>query len=247
MRRPLVAGNWKMHGSSANICALLDALIPLLDHRAEVLLLPPAIYLHLVVERVTGTTIRVGAQDVHGEPSGAFTGEVAAEMMSDVGASFSLVGHSERRTLCGETDAIVASKFAAVQRAAMTPILCVGESLAERDAGRAEAVVIDQLEAVIDAVGIDAFARASVAYEPVWAIGTGRTAAPQDAQAMHALIRARIADQHQAIGASLRVVYGGSVTAANAAALFAEPDIDGGLVGGASLDARTFAQICNAV
>ncbi len=247
MRRPLVAGNWKMHGSRAQIRELLDALVPILDNRAEVLLLPPATYLSQVVERVAGTAIRVGAQNVHGEKAGAFTGEVAAEMVRDLGASFALVGHSERRTLCGETDTVVAAKFAAVQRAAMVPILCVGESLAEREAGRAEAVVIEQLEAVIDTAGVDAFASAVVAYEPVWAIGTGRTAAAADAQAMHAVIRARVADERAAIGAALRVLYGGSVKAANAGALFRQPDIDGGLVGGASLDAREFARICNAV
>ena len=246
MRRPVVAANWKMHGSSATIAGLLDILVTLDARSVEVLVFPPAVYLAAVVQRLCGTVIGVGAQNIHAEPSGAYTGEIAAEMVKDVGATYVLVGHSERRSLCGETDALCARKFAAARRAGLVPILCVGETAAEREGDAAIAVVTRQLNAVIDVAGIEAFDNAIIAYEPVWAIGTGRTATPADAQAMHAMIRARVRLANAGVAEGLRIIYGGSIKADNAAALFSEPDIDGGLVGGASLNAGQFLEICRA-
>jgi triosephosphate isomerase len=235
-----------MHGSRADIRALLTDLRAATFVRAEVMVFPPALYLAETVTLLAGSGIAVGAQNIHAEALGAFTGEIAAEMVRDVGGSLVLVGHSERRALFGESNAAVADKFRAAQRAGLVPILCVGETLPERSAGQAQAVVLQQLDAVVEVVGIEAFAAAMIAYEPVWAIGTGRTAAPADAQAMHELIRARLMRQSAAIGGQIRILYGGSVKAANAGALFAQPDVDGGLVGGASLDAAEFARIGNA-
>ncbi|HEY6597689.1 MAG TPA: triose-phosphate isomerase [Pseudomonadales bacterium] len=246
MRRPVVAGNWKMHGSSASIAKLLEDLLSLEVARTDVLLFPPFAYLAEVVRRVRNTRFGVGAQNIHADAAGAFTGEVAAEMVSDVGATHVLVGHSERRQLFGESDALIARKFSAAMRAGLVPILCVGETLTDREGGRAEAVVTGQLNAVLDVVGVGAFENAMVAYEPVWAIGTGRSATPVDAQAMHAVIRARLGAIDAAVADRLRVLYGGSVNAENARALFAAKDVDGGLVGGASLNARQFMDICRA-
>ncbi len=246
MRRPVVAGNWKMHGSRSRIQALVAGIAESTDARADVIVFPPAIYLAEVIGWLAGSRIAVGAQNVHAEVNGAFTGEISAQMVADVGGEYVLVGHSERRALFAETDAMVAAKFGAVQAAGLVPILCVGETLAEREAGRADTVVIAQVDAVLAAVGIQAFARAMIAYEPVWAIGTGRTAAPADAQAMHVVIRRRLAAADTGIGAEVRVLYGGSVNAGNAQTLFAQPDIDGGLVGGASLDGDEFTRICKA-
>jgi triosephosphate isomerase (TIM) len=234
-----------MNGTTASIAALLDALLPHLAGGAEVIVFPPAIYLQQVALRVRGTGVVVGAQNVHAEPRGAHTGEIAAEMVRDLGATHVLVGHSERRQEFGESNAQVAAKFRAAQRAGLIPLLCVGETLDERVAGEQEAVavVMAQLDAVISAAGMDALRQALIAYEPVWAIGTGKTASPADAQKMHAAIRARLARQDGALADGIRILYGGSVTADNAGALFAEPDVDGGLVGGASLDAEQFKQI----
>jgi triosephosphate isomerase len=235
-----------MHGSSASIAKLLEELLSLEVERTDVLLFPPFVYLAEVVRRVRNTRLGVGAQNIHADAAGAFTGEVAAEMVSDVGATHVLVGHSERRQLFGESDALIARKFSAAMRAGLVPILCVGETLTDREGGRAEAVVTAQLNAVLDVVGIGAFENAMVAYEPVWAIGTGRSATPVDAQAMHAVIRARLGAIDPAVADRLRVLYGGSVNAENAHALFAAKDVDGGLVGGASLNARQFMDICRA-
>ena len=246
MRRPVVAGNWKMNGSMASIGKLIDEMLPLDLARTDVILFPPIPYIAAVVERVRNTGVGVGVQNIHSERAGAFTGEVAAEMVKELGATHVLVGHSERRRLFGESDAFIAQKCGAAIRAGLVPVVCVGETLTERADGRAEAVVATQLTAIVDAVGIDVFRFAIVAYEPVWAIGTGRTATPTDAQAMHAAIRARIRTIDAAIAEGLRVVYGGSVNADNASALFAEADVDGGLVGGASLSARQFLDICRA-
>lgn len=246
MRRPVVAGNWKMNGDSASIAALLGVLRDDLTGRdVDVIVFPPAAYLASVVESAAPFAA-VGAQNVNAASAGAFTGEVSAEMIADVGATHVLVGHSERRTLFGETDTEVATKFLAAQRAALVPVLCVGESLDAREAGNASAVVLRQLEAVLVEAGIEAFANALLAYEPVWAIGTGKTAAPSDAQAMHAVLRERLAQEDAEVAAAVRILYGGSVKADNAHALFAEPDVDGGLVGGASLDALEFAEIYRA-
>lgn len=243
-RRPLVAGNWKMHGSSQALEAFASAWCQP-PAGVEVLLCPPIGYLgQAAALRQRG--IALGAQNVARAASGAFTGEHSAAMAKDLGAAFAIVGHSERRRLYGETDAVVAEKFASAQAAGLVPILCVGETLAARRAGAAEATVLGQLDAVLAAVGAAAFASAILAYEPVWAIGTGETATPAQAQAMHHAIRAHLAALGQGEGGAnrQRILYGGSVTASNAGTLFAQRDVDGGLVGGASLDASEFAAIC---
>jgi len=246
MRRPVVAGNWKMHGSKAWLEAWVADWQKRIDARAELIVLPPAPYLATVRALLGDRRVRVGAQNVHAEANGAFTGEVAAEMVKDAGADCTLVGHSERRQRCGESDDVVAAKFVAARRAGLTPILCVGESLDERKRGAAADVVLRQLDAVIARAGIAAFDDALIAYEPVWAIGTGVVATPDDAEEMHACIRVRLAEHARDVAAAMRILYGGSVKAGNAAGLFAKPNVDGGLVGGASLDAGEFALICNA-
>ncbi len=247
-RRPLVAGNWKLHGSRAEAARLVGELITRGAGRgqAEVVVCPPYVYLTEVGRQLAGSRIALGAQDVSAQESGAHTGEVSASMLSDAGCRYVIVGHSERRTIYGEGDEQVARKFVAAGRHALTPILCVGELLAEREADSTRAVILRQLDAVLAVAGIGGFATALVAYEPVWAIGTGRTATPEQAQEVHALIRSRIAEKDATIGASLRVLYGGSVKAGNAAMLFAMPDVDGGLIGGASLKADEFGSICAA-
>ena len=248
MRRPLVAGNWKMHGTRASNKALVDELQRRMTDEwgIDVVVFPPFIYLTEVMRQVEGDSIAVGAQNVCAENPGAFTGEVAAAMLADIGCSHVIVGHSERRRLYGEDDALVARKFAAVLAAGMTPVLCVGETLDERDANQTDVVVSRQLDAVLRMSGVKSLAKAIVAYEPVWAIGTGRNATAAQAQAVHALLRSRIAAQDANIAGQLRILYGGSVKAANAAELFANPDVDGGLIGGASLSADEFGQICAA-
>jgi triosephosphate isomerase len=248
MRRPLVAGNWKMHGSRAENARLIEALIEANGASAgEVLVCPPAVYLWEIARLIKDEGVLLGAQNVCAETHpGAFTGEVSAAMLADVGASYVLVGHSERRALYGETDALVARKFVATQAAFLTPILCVGETLAEREQGLTEVVIARQLDAVLTVAGIRAFRRAVVAYEPVWAIGTGKNASPEQAETVHAFIRDRIASQDATIAAALRLLYGGSVKAANAGEIFAQPNVDGGLVGGASLKADEFLRICAA-
>lgn len=241
-RRPLVAGNWKMHGTTEELAAFAAAWRPA-PATVEVLLCPPLGYLRQAASlRVRG--VQLGAQDVAAAAGGAFTGQHSAAMAKDLGAAFAIVGHSERRRLCGETNAVVAEKFVAAGRAGLVPILCVGETLAERRGGSARGVVLGQLDAVLRHAGAAAFATAVVAYEPVWAIGTGETASPADAQAMHAAIRGHLANVAEARADGVRILYGGSVNGGNAGALFAAPDVDGGLVGGASLDAREFAAIC---
>jgi len=247
MRQPLVAGNWKMNGNRDSAVKLADAVLQGPDGRkAEVLLCPPFVHLADVSRALKGSGIRLGAQDLCAEDNGAFTGEVSGAMLRDLGCSHVIVGHSERRALFGEDDAWVARKFMAAQKAGLVPILCVGETLAEREAGATHAVVGRQLQAVLGAAGIGAFVQAVVAYEPVWAIGTGRTAKSDQAQEVHALIRGLLAGEDAKIASAVRLLYGGSVKAANAAELFRMPDIDGGLVGGASLDAAEFLAICTA-
>jgi triosephosphate isomerase (TIM) len=204
------------------------------------------VHLADVARQLDGSRVLLGAQDVCAEEAGAHTGEVSSAMLADLGCRYVIVGHSERRTLYGDTDELVARKFIAARRHALMPILCVGETLAEREGGATETVIVRQLDAVLAAAGAAPFAAAVIAYEPVWAIGTGRTAKPAEAQDVHALIRARIAEKDDTIAASLRVLYGGSVKSANAAELFAMPDVDGGLIGGASLKADEFAAICDA-
>jgi triosephosphate isomerase len=247
MRRRLVAGNWKMNGSLAGAEALVGAVAAGVGGlQGEVAICPPFVYLPKVGGMLAGTPMALGAQNVSREDPGAFTGEVAAPMLREVGCKYVIVGHSERRALYGEGDGLVADKFARVLREGLVPILCVGELLEERDGGQTEAVVARQLDAVIERVGIAEIAKGVVAYEPVWAIGTGRTATPEQAQQVHAFIRGRVAARDAAVAAGLRILYGGSVKGANAAGLFAMPDIDGGLIGGASLVADDFLAICRA-
>ncbi len=247
MRRPLVAGNWKMHGSSAMADALVGAVAAGLPAHVDVALLPPFPYLAELVKRHRDTALAFGAQDLSAHAVGAYTGEVAGSMLKDVGCTCVLVGHSERRQYHHESDDLVAAKFVAAQAAGLAPILCVGESLAERKAGADETVIAHQLDAVIARAGIAAFANAVVAYEPVWAIGTGHTASAGQVQAVHAFMRDKIAGLDATIASSLRLLYGGSVKPANAAELFGQPDVDGGLIGGASLVASDFIAICTAV
>jgi triosephosphate isomerase (TIM) len=249
MRRPMVAGNWKMHGSRAANQALLAELEMSLkpEWPIDIVVFPPYVYLSDAIRLLEeDRRIAVGAQDVCAESSGAFTGQVSAAMLKDVGCSYAIVGHSERRRWYHEDDALVARKFAAVLDAGLTPVLCLGETLDEREAQQTESVISRQLDAVIAMHGVGGFARAILAYEPVWAIGTGRTASPEQAQEVHAFLRNRIHAQDAKIGRHLRILYGGSVKAGNAAELFSMPDVDGGLVGGASLSADEFQQICAA-
>ncbi len=244
MRRRIVAGNWKLHGDRRFATELLDALIAQpVPAGVELVILPPLPFLAGLAVRYDGKPLQFGAQDVSQNERGAYTGEVSAAMLKDVGAGYGLVGHSERRQYHGETSKLVARKFLACKAAGLTPILCVGESLAERESGKTEWRIEEQLGALFDLGGDDVFEGAVVAYEPVWAIGTGKTATPEQAQAVHAFIRSEIAGRNARIADSLPILYGGSVKADNAAELFKQPDVDGGLVGGASLVASDFHAI----
>jgi triosephosphate isomerase len=234
-----------MHGSLAENHALLEALKPALAG-IEAVVCVPFPYLAQVQSALAGSSIAWGAQNVSEQAKGAFTGEVSTSMLLDFGCKYVIVGHSERRSLYGESDGLIASKYMAAQSAGLTPILCVGESLEERESGVTEAVVARQLDAVINAAGVASLDRAVVAYEPVWAIGTGKTASPEQAQAVHAFIRGKIAALDAGVADGLIIQYGGSVKAANAAELMVQPDIDGGLIGGASLVADEFIAICRA-
>ena len=240
----LVVGNWKMNTDLDGAVRLASEVVRETEGAASgVGVCPPAVWLDAVAERVRGSRVRLGAQNVHPEAEGAFTGEVSAPMLAALGVGLVVVGHSERRQLFGETSAFVAEKAVAAMGAGLVPILCVGETLEERDAGDAEATVLGQLSASLDGVALDSADDLVVAYEPVWAIGTGRTASPEQAQAMHAALRAALADRFGGAGRGAALLYGGSVKPSNAADLFAQPDLDGALVGGASLDAAAFAQI----
>ncbi|HEY0502424.1 MAG TPA: triose-phosphate isomerase [Lysobacter sp.] len=244
MRRRIVAGNWKLHGDRRFALELLDALVKQpAPEGVEWVILPPLPYLAGLAARYGDCGFQFGAQDVSVNQQGAYTGEVSATMLKDVGATFGLVGHSERRQYHGETSELVARKFLACKAAGLTPILCVGESLREREDGKTEWRIQEQLEPLFELGGEAVFDGAIVAYEPVWAIGTGRTATPEQAQAVHAFIRSEISARDARIAGSLPILYGGSVKADNAAALFAQPDVDGGLVGGASLVAEDFHAI----
>lgn len=247
MSRPkLIAGNWKMNGNFAQNAALVSALAAV-PAQIKVVIAPPSVYLASTAAQLVGSSIALAAQNVAAEAQqGAFTGEVSAQMLSDIGVSYGIVGHSERRQYYGETDSLVAKKCIRLHDQGIQPIICVGETLAEREAGQAESVVSRQLKAVIDGCGIDLLAQAVVAYEPVWAIGTGKTATPADAQAIHGFLRQLVAIYDKNIAENLSILYGGSVKADNAASLFAMPDIDGALVGGASLVAKDFLAICHA-
>lgn len=246
-RRKFVAGNWKMNGSLAANSELVNGLSAQLAgfNAADVAVCVPAPYLAQVGDLVKKGAIALGAQNASEFTGGAYTGEVSCAMLKEFGVRYVIVGHSERRALFGEGNAQVAAKFAAVLVAGLTPIFCVGETLSEREAGTTEAVVAGQLDAVL-ALGAEKLAGGVVAYEPVWAIGTGKTASTDEAQAVHAFIRGRVAKKSAAVASTLKILYGGSVKAANAQALFACADIDGGLVGGASLQAQEFAAICKA-
>jgi len=248
MRGKLVAGNWKMNGSLESIRGLMDGIKQGIGsvQGAAVAVCPPAIYIPEVARLIEGTDIRLGGQNVCDEDEGAYTGEISASMLKEFGCAYAIVGHSERRSLYGESDALVAKRFAAARRCGLIPILCVGELLEEREQGITEQVVGRQLDAVLELEGIAAFADAVVAYEPVWAIGTGKTATPEQAQDVHAFIRAKLAAVDRGIAENLIIQYGGSVKGANAAELFSQPDIDGGLIGGASLKADEFLAICQA-
>jgi len=247
MRKKLVAGNWKMHGSLAVNAGLLDAVRGgAANLAAEVAVCVPYPYLHQARAALDGSLIAWGAQDVSEHAQGAYTGEVSAGMLADFGCRYVIVGHSERRTYYGDTDALVAAKYEAVLAAGMTPILCVGETLEEREKNVTADVVARQLDAVVSRCGVASLARAVVAYEPVWAIGTGRTATPEQAQEVHALIRRRVASADSGVAGGLRILYGGSMKPGNAKELMAQPDIDGGLIGGASLVASDFLAICAA-
>ncbi len=248
MRQPLVAGNWKMNGSRDSIKALMSGINAGLSSsdRAQVVVCPPFVYLDAVAGMIKGTKIAIGAQNVSHESAGAFTGEISVSMLQDFGARYVIVGHSERRALYGESDATVAHKFTATLLGGMVPILCVGELLEERESGKTEEVVARQLDAIVTHASIKGFEAAVVAYEPVWAIGTGKTATPEQAQEVHAFIRQRLAKHSSTIAEKVQILYGGSVNAGNAEQIFSMADVDGGLVGGASLKAADFLAICRA-
>ena len=244
MRRKLVAGNWKMFGNVARNATLIRGLLDgLPDTSAEVAVFPPALYLQQVAGLVGGRPVMVGAQDLSPYTEGAYTGDIAGAMIKDAGGQLVLVGHSERRHGHGESDAVVAEKFCAAQAAGLTPVLCLGETLAERDADQTEQVLARQFDAVLNRAGVAAFDNAVLAYEPVWAIGTGRTASPEQAEEAHRFLRSRMALHNAMIASSLRILYGGSVKASNAEAIFAKPNVDGGLIGGASLVSGDFLAI----
>lgn len=248
MRQPLVAGNWKMNGSTASARELLAGIKAGVAGvaKCEVAVCPPYVYLPLAREELVNTRIAWGAQNLSTEAVGAFTGEISAAMLLDLGCTYVIVGHSERRTLFGEDDERVATKFAVARAAGLKPILCVGETLEEREQGITQAVIARQLDTVIAAHGAAALAAGVIAYEPVWAIGTGQTASPEQAQEVHAFIRGRIATHDAGVANDLRILYGGSMKPGNAVELMAQPDIDGGLIGGAALVASDFLGICQA-
>jgi triosephosphate isomerase len=248
MRDFLVAGNWKMNGNTAANAELVAGILagaPATD-TVRLLVCPPFAYLAAVASALEGSSVALGAQTVSEHEAGAYTGETAPAMLRELGCEYVIVGHSERRALYAESSQVVADKFAAALSAGLKPILCVGESLAERESGRTEAVIDEQLSAVLALVGIDAFSTAVIAYEPVWAIGTGMTASPEQAQDVHAFIRNELARHSSDIAGAIQILYGGSVKGDNAAGLFTMPDIDGGLIGGASLKAADFLAIANA-
>jgi triosephosphate isomerase len=245
MRRPIVAGNWKMHGSRAENARLIEELLAGCPARpkAASVICPPFVYLQEVGRLLRDSAFSLGGQDLCADAQGAFTGEVSAAMLKDVGCEYVIVGHSERRLLYRESDQLIARKFGAAHAKGLVPILCVGEQLAEREAGRTHEVIGRQLDVVLELCGAGVLEQGALAYEPVWAIGTGRNASPEQAQEVHAFIRTRIGARDARIAAATRILYGGSVKAGNAAELFAMPDVDGGLIGGASLKADEFLAI----
>jgi len=248
MRQTLVAGNWKMNGSLEANKHLVEGVKAGVEEglSTQVVVCPPSIYIAQVADLLAGSSVAWGGQNLSKEASGAFTGEISADMLLDLNSQYVIVGHSERRALYGESDELVAEKYATAHAAGLIPILCVGELLEERESGETEAVVARQLDAVIEKVGIAAIGAGVIAYEPVWAIGTGKTATPQQAQDVHAFIRQRLAEKDANVAEKTQILYGGSVKPDNAAEIFSMADIDGGLIGGASLDAAGFLAICRA-
>lgn len=248
MRQVMVAGNWKMNGSSESINELMSGIKQGLGSvtKAEVVVCPPAVYIAGVSSASTGTAIKVGSQNICDEDKGAFTGELSGDMLKDVGCEYAIIGHSERRALYGESDELVAKRFAAARRNGVKPLFCIGETLEEREAGITNDVCARQIDAVIALEGVEALADGVIAYEPVWAIGTGKVATPEQAQEVHAFIRAKIAGLNAGVAEGLRILYGGSMNPGNAKELIGQPDIDGGLIGGASLKADDFLAICMA-
>lgn len=248
MRQPLVAGNWKMNGTRDESVALLKGIAAGMGDvlKAEVVVCPPAILISLAKENLSGSGVKLGGQNLDYHAAGAYTGEVSGPMLKDAGCAYVIIGHSERRSYYGEDDDLVARKFAAAQEYNLIPILCVGETLEEREADQTEEVVARQLDTVLEAVDIKSFVEAVIAYEPVWAIGTGQTATKEQAQDVHKFIRGRLAAVDVDIAAGCRILYGGSMKPGNAKELIEQPDIDGGLIGGASLKAEDFLGICTA-
>jgi len=244
MAKPLLAGNWKMHGTAKTAAKLAADLANSSGDYPELIVFPPYVCIPSVVtELLAARNIAIGAQNISHHSEGAYTGEISGKMLSDIGCSHVLVGHSERRTYCSESNELVAEKFAAAKRSGLVPILCVGETLEQRKQGRELQVIKSQLDAVVDVVGLEVVCDAIVAYEPVWAVGTGETATPEQAQQVHSFIRAELGSG----GTDTQILYGGSINADNAAALFAQPDLDGGLVGGASLEAEHFINIAQQI
>ena len=247
MRQTMVAGNWKMNGTTNSVRELVSGIKAGLDGQsAEIVVCPPFVYVPVGAAEIADSAITLAAQNMSHEDAGAFTGEVSGPMLKDVGCEYVILAHSERRAMYGETDEVAASKYAAALKNNLKPIFCIGETLEEREQGITEDVVARQVDAIIDAEGVASLANAVLAYEPVWAIGTGKTATPEQAQSVHAFIRGRIADLDAGIAEGLRILYGGSMNPGNAAELIAQPDIDGGLIGGASLKSEDFLAIINA-
>ena len=244
MAKPLLAGNWKMHGTAKTAAKLAADLANSSGDYPELIVFPPYVCIPAVVtELLAARNIAIGAQNISHHSEGAYTGEISGKMLSDIGCSHVLVGHSERRTYCSESNELVAEKFAAAKRSGLVPILCVGETFEQRQQGQELQVIKSQLDAVVDLVGLETVCDAIVAYEPVWAVGTGETATPEQAQQVHSFIRAELGSG----GTDTQILYGGSINADNAAALFAQPDLDGGLVGGASLEAEHFINIAQQI
>ena len=247
MRKTIVAGNWKMNASKESVNTLIEGILSGMNEvSSEVIVCAPFPYLSQVESLIQGSSLMLGAQNLNVNTAGAYTGEVSADMIKDFGAQHVIVGHSERRSLYAETNAIVAEKTKTAIDAGLTPLLCVGESLEDRESGNTEAIVEEQINAVIDLIGIESFDQVIIAYEPVWAIGTGLTASPEQAQAVHLFIRNLLADSSEKIAQRTPILYGGSMNAGNASDLISCSDIDGGLIGGAALKAEDFLQICKA-
>lgn len=248
MRQSLVMGNWKMNGSRSASLALANAIVEGLKGGAQgIAICVPYVYLSDVQDAIKNTALKLGGQNVANQESGAYTGEISASMLKECGCQYALVGHSERRSYYGDTNEIVAARFCQAQKAGIVPVLCIGETLEERESNTTFAVIDKQLNAVINLATIDAFKNAVIAYEPVWAIGTGKTASDQQAQEVHQYIREQIALKSQTVADKIQILYGGSVKPNNAQAIFAMPDIDGGLIGGASLDAESFLTIYHSI